>query len=573
MVTSALGLVAVTTHAAALERDRSDEVELARMRTQVPHAAALLERGEAMAAAGALQQADDLFRQGEAEDRDGSLLWRRDCEALTALGRRDEAVAACNHALGNRRSNGTFRASLRAAVGGPNPTTPAGVISALAMISIHRQVDPSQTLTNAAMSCDLAESLGDEAMLNECAAKIGAIAPGAPETRRALAALLETACPPWRFWGGWLAIVASALFTAWHALRGYIRRPRKEAVALALALTAALTPRISGAAPNGPQEPPQERLSQWQVDVEHPEESIPTEKAREQNPLEFGYWLQDLIEKGEVSSKHNDHVASARFFKALSVAVPDRAIGFVKLCEQYEAMGELEKARSTCGDALMHEGVTVKDYTHFVHLVLATRLEEKDIKAVANVIAHLKQDPTATEAANELECEVAVRTSNVAQLKECTAGLVAVAPDNPLTVSYLWALAVQQNDFEQADKLIASAQSLKVAPETIERMRKNTAIQKRGHRIRVALFVFGVTLLVGGLGAAGNLALRRLRKGKGKEVGPTSPPAAGQMGPAAVVVSQAGVAEEGESAAPPIVSPSAEVDPTPIEKPPAPPAA
>ncbi len=57
-----------------------------------------------------------------------------------------------------------------------------------------------------AADCELAESVGDGNMLQECVTELNAVAPNEPDTKRALALLAER-CPPWRFWnrlgGSW----------------------------------------------------------------------------------------------------------------------------------------------------------------------------------------------------------------------------------------------------------------------------------------------------------------------------------------------------------------------------------
>src|SRR5262249_48070734 len=76
--------------AAAVARDGWDEREVTRMRASCPQAVDLLEKGEALAIAGKLEEADAAFREGRAECSWSPLLRRRDCQALTALGRREE---------------------------------------------------------------------------------------------------------------------------------------------------------------------------------------------------------------------------------------------------------------------------------------------------------------------------------------------------------------------------------------------------------------------------------------------------------------------------------------------------
>lgn len=117
-------LVLWTSAAPTPARDSYDELELKTIRSARPHAAELLDQGEAKAAAGSLAEAEALFRQARDEYPDGALFARRDCEMLTALGRRREAIASCTMAVGQAHSNASFRALVSSFVDGPSPRRP-----------------------------------------------------------------------------------------------------------------------------------------------------------------------------------------------------------------------------------------------------------------------------------------------------------------------------------------------------------------------------------------------------------------------------------------------------------------
>src|SRR5262249_24096807 len=159
-----------------------------------PKALALLEQGETLAAAGKIEQADDLFKQGIAIYKFGSLLQRRHCQAATVLGRRMEASTACYRALEERRSNANVRASVRAFVSGPPPPTMPDVGMALDLVTRSIHLAPGQPAPLAAL-CDIGASLGDGLILQHCASELARVAPNAPDTRRALQ-LLSALCPP-----------------------------------------------------------------------------------------------------------------------------------------------------------------------------------------------------------------------------------------------------------------------------------------------------------------------------------------------------------------------------------------
>jgi hypothetical protein len=494
--------LAVATSAVALERDPDDEVEMSLMREHKPRAAQLVEKGEGLRGTGSLWDADAAFREAEEDDPSVALPWRRDCEVLVDLGRRGEATTACVHAVELRRANVNLRGLVHALVGGPVAPNANELFQALAITSMVRESGPG--LTSTAMACDIAETIGDGIMLQHCAEDLQHLAPDAPETRHALA-LLASRCPPARFWAGWLAVLAAALFTMAHALsRSGLRR--KARIASAAALLLAMAPSTVRADSEPAAQPTW--LSKWPVDDAHPEARIPSDKERNADPLQFGYWLQDLELKAGLAHDRGDHLASARFYAAMAQAVPDRAVGFVRECEEYDAAGALEQAIEACGEALMREGTMVKDYIRFVDLVVSKQgpLSATEIAALAHVVEHMKGDPTASAFADEVECKVGTRTSNGAQLRDCTAGLAARDPDGPKTLTYEWALAIQEGRVGDAERLVERA---KVAGVPVEGMARATAATQRKEQEHVALVILGVLVLLGAGAVGFRFAQRR----------------------------------------------------------------
>ena len=499
-----IALLTSSPAAAAVPRLPGDAQEVDTVRASSPHAVALLEEGETAAAAGAMEPAHALFQQAEAMAPSFALLWRRDCEALSVLDRRQQAVEACSRALQDSRTNVNARALVHALVDGRSAPTTDDLLEALALTSFESRRSPGMS-TPAAMACDIAASVGDGLMLQRCAEDLERIAPDDPETKRAMK-LLTSQCPPWRFWAGWLAIAGAVTLTIGHALRRVAVRPRGRRTGMAVALLVAAMPLITRA----DDQPATGWLSRWKIDDDHPENSIPSEKERNAEPLEFGYWLQDVVLKAERATKRGDHAAAVKFYLALAMAVPDQAVSFVKLCEEYEALGDIARATSSCADALLRNGVQVKDYTRFAHLVVSRpgRLTDRATAALGQVNQHMKDDPAGREAVYDVECEVGVRTSNVAQLRECTAALAARAPEDKDTITYQWALAIQEGHFDQAEKLIERARSAGVQ---VEAMKQTTAADERRHRLAVTLAIVGVVLLLGGAGVAGRALARRRR--------------------------------------------------------------
>jgi tetratricopeptide (TPR) repeat protein len=516
--------------AAAAEKDPTDEKEATMLRARSPHAAELLERGEALAVSGQEEAADALFSQALAENRDSSLVWRRHCEARTALGPRSVAVQACTKALERLRVSPNWRALVGALVDGPVSPSTAELFEAL-IVTARANKETSGQPTAAAMACEIAERIGDGVMLQRCAEELERLAPDDPATKKALSRLAER-CPPWRFWIGWLAIGLAVLATCGDALRRLVRRwPKRRATAVTVALICAALSSLAGsktaradeATPPAEAAPKRGWLSKWTIDREHPEAKIPSEKDRNADPLQFGYWIQDLIWKGEHASKSGDHTQAAKYYVALADAVPDRAVGYTLACQEYEALGELDHAISACGQGLLHDGVLVKDYTHFVHLILAMpKLGHKETDALANVLAHMREDPAGRDFVDDLECEVGVRMSNVAQLRECTAALAAKGKYDSKLLSYQWNLAVQESNFGTARELVERARAAGVPPARIAEMLRATASREKWHWIRVGLVLLAFALLCSGIGVAAR-TLRRRRIGSDSGA-PPSPP-------------------------------------------------
>jgi tetratricopeptide (TPR) repeat protein len=502
---ASVGLVLTATDARAWpERDAPDRAQVADLRAKFPRAAVLFEQGEASAHAGSLDDALRSFRQGRSEDPiHAGLFWRRECETLTSLGRHDEAKTACWNAVQEQRSPSTIAATVRALVTGPAAPTFDEVHQALTLLLLERRdspVDPPQLV---AARCNIAESIGDGIMLQHCANDLERISPDYPPTMAARATL-DAQCPPWRFWLGWLAIAAACVVTLADWLRRLARRRAMRvpsAGAIVAAVLVSFATFSATARADLPPAPPGALLSDWAIDDKDPEGHVPSQKDMNADPLQAGYWLQDLIMKAELATKHGDHQAAIKYYRAMFKAVPERATALTRLCSEYEAVGDLNEAINACGTALMLDGVIINDYAHFVRLLLRKpgALGPKDVAAATNVINHLKDTVSGKGAAYELECELGVRTSDVEQLKECTTALAATAPSDPKTISYEWALAMLQSKFSRARELLAQAKVVGTTDESLKNMELAVDAGDRQERRWAALTALGAMLLLVGL--------------------------------------------------------------------------
>jgi tetratricopeptide (TPR) repeat protein len=509
-------------------REGFDRNDIEDLRGFHPRALESLEAGEAELDAGHAARAAELLERARKEAPRSAVITRELCQALTDLGRREQAIAMCNIALANGGTRLEMRALVGALMSGTAPPTPKELAQAWIMTNGMIQQGPNRPWGYAAQ-CDIAQRFGQPVLFKDCLVQLQRVAPGHFETERALR---STRFQPHttRLWLGWGALGLLGLLTAAHAFRtSRRRRSRQLSPSLAAFLlgagallspavgeaaepvaSAASAPAASGAAPAASPSP--KGSAHWVIDDRDPESGQPTPAQRDANPLEFGYYLMDLSDRAEHAFKKGDYLAAAKYFRALGKAVPERSVAFTKLCDSYAAAGDRLQAIAACREALVREGVVVNDYTHFVHLVLEKpgTLDATDVTELSEVIAHLKTETAGRDEAEALGCQLAARILDVKRLNECVAGLVAQAPNDPKTITYQWTLAIAQGDREQAERQIARGQEVGVEWDTIARMQHATsALKPRWRRYLVDPKILLSFVLA--LGAALALFLARRR--------------------------------------------------------------
>ena len=243
--------------------------------------------------------------------------------------------------------------------------------------------------------------------------------------------------------------------------------------ALAFAAPAMKAPPAKIAAPS----PEPFAHEHFHINDADPESSIPSPALQNASPMEFGYFLQELLDKAAATAKGENYPAAIRYYRAVVKAVPDRAVGYARLCKVLEATNQREQALEACRSALGLPGVVVDDYVRFVHLVLAApgSLSDKDLEDVKAVVAHLRDDKETRIAGLHLQCELGTRLADAATLEECTTALAALAPRDPKTLSFQWALALQKGDEPGARALIRRAQESGMTAEAVAVMKDRTA--------------------------------------------------------------------------------------------------
>jgi hypothetical protein len=308
----------------------------------------------------------------------------------------------------------------------------------------------------------------------------------------------------------WLARVAFGLVllgTLAHAARRRVARAGAAArpvLAVFVFAVAALAPGAAAADEAEAMTPPQRQLgpsgdlSRFKIDDANPEASVPTPEARAKGPLQFGYFIQDLTVRAESATKRGDHAAAARYYAALAKAAPDVALPPRKLCESLEAAGDVASAIKACRSAVTRGGSQVGDFTRFVGLVLAQPdpLPAGEKAELDAVLSHLAGNASVGAQLAVLRCEVALRFHDAAALEACTAELEKTAPQDPKTVSFAWALAMDRRDAAGAREAIDRARSLGMPKDGVATMERATSRMSRIRVVRIALLFVGVVALM-----------------------------------------------------------------------------
>ena len=366
--------------------------------------------------------------------------------------------------------------------------------------------------------CDIARRLGSADVMEACLADLKRVAPNDLATKEAfLLGGESTSFGAWLIRALLVLSVIGTLASAWLQRRRLQRRepalPGRIAAALFVILCALSGPMTGTAraetapANKGAVAPKDKRipvpelkrdsLSKFPIDDADPEGSLPDPETLAKGPLQLGYLIQDLAGRAESAEKRGDHASAVRYLKALSKITPKSAYAPRKLCEELEASGDVATAIMACRTVLTLEGSTAKDYAHFIHLALAkggrpTPDERKEMEAV---IAHLAAQPNVGIAPATLRCDVALKFEDVKTLESCTQELARLAPKDPRTVSFQWALAVQKKQRSAALQLIDRAREAGVSTAGISMMESETSQMVKRQVGRFVLIGLGALLL------------------------------------------------------------------------------
>jgi tetratricopeptide (TPR) repeat protein len=218
---SALALavsLGVAASAGAAPFSEQDPRGAAQLREEHPLALQLLKQGDAELLAGHFDSALSLLDKAEEEAPATPLIEEKRCAVLGALGRREEALSACDMAIAISGQEASYRrAKVAALVAGAAPPVPADASEAYWIARRITDAAPNEPWGYAAF-CDIAERIGDPTLWTENLRQLQHVAPDHYETKRAVQRA-EAVPGTWR-WKcfGWFVLASASLATAAHAL-------------------------------------------------------------------------------------------------------------------------------------------------------------------------------------------------------------------------------------------------------------------------------------------------------------------------------------------------------------------
>jgi hypothetical protein len=119
---------------------------------------------------------------------------------------------------------------------------------------------------------------------------------------------------------------------------------------------------------------------------------VPSAEERNSDPLEFGYFLQDLMLRAQTAYQAENWPATVKYFEAMAIAVPDIARPHSTLCVAHAKLGNFDVARAFCWKATTLQGAKVIDHLRFVDLTLRRqKLDETNVVEIEESLKHLRE--------------------------------------------------------------------------------------------------------------------------------------------------------------------------------------
>ena len=213
----------------------------------------------------------------------------------------------------------------------------------------------------------------------------------------------------------------------------------------------------------------------------------------------------DLATQAELAEKRGDFADAVRYYQALAKAVPHRSISYGKMCAAYEALGDRDNGLTACRSALGREGVRLEDHARTVRLLLGGKGPLQPRTRTTSWPSPATCEGIGDDERRRRDALPARHPDRGHQAARDLRGRAhrGGARQNLKTLSYRWALALEQRDFAAASHLVPQARAAGLDAVGVEKMQR--AVSDRQWRHRLPLLA-GVALLVAGLIA---LALSR----------------------------------------------------------------
>jgi hypothetical protein len=219
--------------------------------------------------------------------------------------------------------------------------------------------------------------------------------------------------------------------------------------------------------------------SKFGIDEADPSRSIPAPEERDAAPLDFAYFLMNLSERAEAAEKQGERDKQIAYLRALAAAVPNRSIGFSKLCAAFEGAKQYPAAEQSCAAAIALPGATLEDFDRYVRVVFAEErdLDPAQLAQLEQVAAHVRREAPGSPLLVDLECQLAIRTKDAARYATCSAALRGLPDNDVKRLSYSWSWAMARGDYAEAGVLIQRAQESALPSDLVERMSRVRAAQ------------------------------------------------------------------------------------------------
>lgn len=256
--------------------------------------------------------------------------------------------------------------------------------------------------------------------------------------------------------------------------------------------------------------------SKFPIDEDDPIASVPSVEQRNADPLEFGYWLQDMVHRADVPFQEGKWGEAIKYYEALRVALPETAINYSKLCTAYENLGDLANAEASCWTGMRYPGTKVITYYQYLRIAIAMLPETADgdakklrLDRISQTLGHLRaaapqvkdsmvaeevalrqagedvesgkpKDATAVPFEQQVElfaCQLGVVLNDATRLDQCIEALKAGGAPPKAVLPFEWArLRVAGAPAEQMNAFLAQAKRGAVPDTILSALRQSAPI-------------------------------------------------------------------------------------------------